>query len=230
MKSSNIGTGTDNILAPYPEPPWRMHGRGLFIAYRVPAQEIELPRGMSAVTVRGQALGLLAYIEYLAPSPLVYRELIFMPCLVSAQAMGGRRKRGYWVSRMYVDNEASLRGGREIWALPKTLARFSAGESSNEVEIHAEDGTSMRIRWKAAGPQVPVKNSVVTLQREGDELVGFRGEFSAKARASWATVSQFESEHPGWNGFHPKRCLPIPAAFFSSFDSQMLPPRRDPIL
>ena len=107
----------------YPEPPWKMHGRGVFVAMRVPVGELDLPKGMSPVAIGGQAMGLLAFIEYRAPSPLTYRELIFMPCVVRAEAEGKGPIRGYWVARMYVDDEASLRGGRELWALPKTGRR-----------------------------------------------------------------------------------------------------------
>ena len=48
---------------------------------------------------------------------LVYRELI-----VFSHATA----RGMVVSHIYVDDEQSLSGGREIWGLPKELARRSS--------------------------------------------------------------------------------------------------------
>lgn len=209
---------------PYPEPPWQMHGRGLFASFRVPARELDLPQGMSPVTIAGQALGLLAYIEYLPPSPLTYRELIFMPCMVRARTETGSVKTGYWVSRMYVDSEASLRGGRELWALPKTLAHFAPNQDG--VDVEAEDGTRLGLSFRARGPKLPVKNRVLTLQRDEADWVRFRGVFSARMQLAQLKVAHFDSSDPGWRGFEPRRRLPLPGVRFSSFDSEMQAPNR----
>lgn len=210
--------------SPYPEPPWRMHGRGVFLAVRVPVGEVALPQGMKPLAVGGQALGLLAFIEYTEPSPLVYRELIFMPCMVRAEAEGGKQVRGHWVARMYVDSEASLRGGREIWALPKTLAQFSLREGG--VDVRAEDGTTMGLSFRAKGPAFPIRSSVVTLQRADRELVRFRGDFQARMQLAQVRIDHFASTDPGWKGFAPNRRLPLPGVHFASFESLMQPPRR----
>lgn len=208
----------------YPEPPWKMHGRGVFVAVRVPVRELALPRGMSPVAVGGQAMGLLAFIDYQAPSPLTYRELIFMPCVVRAEAAGKKRVRGHWVARMYVDNEASLRGGRELWALPKTLASFSLRDGG--VDVRAEDGTTLGLSFRARTPALPLRSSVLTLQREGDDLIRFRGDFRARVQLAQVRIDHFRSTDPGWRGFAPERRLPLPGAHFTSFESLMQPPRR----
>lgn len=210
--------------SPYPEPPWRMHGRGVFVALRVPVGELSLPRGMTPIAVGGQAMGLLAFVEYQAPSPLTYRELIFMPCMVSAETEGGRRVRGYWVARMYVDSEASLRGGRELWALPKTIAHFSLRDGG--VDVRAEDGTTIGLSFRSRTPALPLRSSVVTLQREERDLVRFRGDFRARVQLAQVRIDHFTSTDPGWKGFAPSRRLPLPGAHFASFESLMQPPRR----
>lgn len=209
---------------PYPEPPWKMHGRGVFTALRVPVRELALPSGFEPVALGGQALGLLAFIEYEEPSPLVYRELIYMPCMVRAEAEGGRQVRGFWVARIYVDDEASLRGGREIWALPKTLARFSLHEGG--VDVRAEDGTTLGLSFRPKAPAFPIRSSIVTLQRDERELVRFRGDFGARVQLAQIRIDQFASTDPGWRGFAPSRRLPLPGIHFASFESLMQPPRR----
>lgn len=197
-----------------------MHGQGVFAPFRVPVRELELPKGMSPVTVAGNTFGLVAYIEYSSPSPLIYRELIFMPCMVRVPS----GPKGYWVSRMYVDNEASLRGGRELWALPKTLAKFEENDAG--VSVQAEDGTTLGLSFRGKGPRLPVKSSVVTLQADDVGWVRFRGDFRARMQLARVRVTQFASSHPGWRGFDPRRQLPLPCVRLASFESQMQPPRR----
>lgn len=210
--------------ARYPEPPWRMHGRGVFAAVRVPTAELRLPTGMNPVSAMGQSLGLLAFIEYRAPSPLCYRELIFMPAFVRVGDKGKRRS-GYYVSTMYVDDEASLEGGRSIWALPKTLARFEVREGS--VDVEAGDGTLLSLSFGPRGPRLRAKSRVSTIQSDEGEWVRFRGDFKAEMQLAEVRVNRFESTAPHWDGFDPKRLLPLPGAHFASFESLMQPPRRE---
>lgn len=210
--------------ADYPEPPWQMHGRGVFAAFRVPVGELSLPDGMSPITLGGQAFGLVAYIDYREPSPLTYRELIFMPCLVRARSKDGAQTSGYWVARMYVDSEASMRGGRELWTLPKTLARFATHDGG--VDVEAEDGTRLGLSFQPRGPRLPFQSRVVTIQHDEGAWVRFRGDFSARMQMARVKVTHFTSSDPGWRGFDPKKRLPLPGAYFSSFESLMQPARR----
>ena len=85
----------------YPAPPWHLNGE--FIV--VPA------------LVRPRALGGVLLANYTSGT-LVYRELI-----VFSHATA----RGMVISHIYVDDEQSLSGGREIWGLPKELATFEYG-------------------------------------------------------------------------------------------------------
>jgi len=85
-------------MALHPPPPWHLFGELIL----VPA------------LVKPRALGGVLLANYTSGT-LVYRELI-----VFSRATA----RGMVVSHIYVDDEQSLSGGREIWGLPKELAQF----------------------------------------------------------------------------------------------------------
>ena len=84
----------------HPPPPWHLFG-DLII---VPA------------LVRPRALGGVLLANYTSGT-LVYRELI---------VFSHATRHGMVVSHIYVDDEQSLRGGHEIWSLPKELAEFES--------------------------------------------------------------------------------------------------------
>jgi acetoacetate decarboxylase len=84
----------------HPQPPWHLFGELIV----VPA------------LVKPRALGGVLLANYTSGT-LVYRELI-----VFSHATA----RGMVVSHIYVDDEQSLSGGREIWGLPKELATFES--------------------------------------------------------------------------------------------------------
>ncbi len=82
----------------YPEPPWDLQGEMIVVPARVH------PRQIGGVLLADYRSGILSY-----------RELI-----VFSKAT----PRGMVVSHIYVDSPESMRGGREIWGLPKELAEF----------------------------------------------------------------------------------------------------------
>ena len=90
----------------HPAPPWHLNGEFVI----VPA------------LVKPRALGGVLLANYTSGT-LVYRELI-----VFERAT----RRGMVISHIYVDDEQSLSGGREIWGLPKELATFAYGPSRFE--------------------------------------------------------------------------------------------------
>ena len=90
----------------HPAPPWHLNGEFLI----VPA------------IVRPQALGGVLLANY-ASGTLAYRELI-----VFERAT----RRGMVISHIYVDDEQSMHGGRQIWGLPKELATFEYGRTRFE--------------------------------------------------------------------------------------------------
>jgi hypothetical protein len=89
--------------------------------------------------------GGIYYGSYRAGSSLQYNELIVVQGLVRK---GGRF--GFWISQIYVDDEAALAGGHEIWDLPKQLARFEvatdAAQRTTEVRVTGASGALCRLR------------------------------------------------------------------------------------
>ncbi len=207
----------------YPAPPWDTHGFAVFCPYLVPRHAVVVPPPLEPVSVAGMCTGVLAYVEYRAPSPLEYSELIWMPALTRARAQSGT-VRGYHVAVMYVDSEASLAGGRELWALPKTLARFT--RTPDGVDVDADDGTRVSFRFRALGPRLPGRGRIATLQCEPGGLVRFRGDSSGSVRVGTARVTALESRLPAWDSFRAARPAARLAAVLSPFHSIMQAPVR----
>jgi hypothetical protein len=99
----------------------------------------------------GRTLAGLLLASYDAHSTLSYNELIAFRALVRRRVGVGT-----WVSHIYVDDAASLSGGRAIWRMPKQMAAFrftgQPGTAPAEVRHGATllvriDGFAPRIRW-----------------------------------------------------------------------------------
>ncbi|MBW2454399.1 MAG: acetoacetate decarboxylase family protein [Deltaproteobacteria bacterium] len=178
----------------YPPPPWDTHAEGAGSVYLVSAKTVRLPTGFRPVAALGKTSGMLAYLRYLAPSPLEYQELIWIPAMVRA---GGQR--GWFVDKIYVDNEASLAAGRTEWALPKTLAQFD--REGDRVTVTAEDGTFARLRLRRFGPAQRMRSRLATLQAEGAEVVRFTCSFSGQVQLGGLTVESFSPGGDGWPSF-----------------------------
>lgn len=122
----------DPPVVAYPPAPWRSRGGawfGLFEADVPPP----LPSGLAPLlpSTRARRLVVVALARYLEGA-LRYDELI-----VASLVRRGRYA-GLYVREIWVDDLASLWGGREIWGLPKQLAHF--GWRGNTVEIADESG------------------------------------------------------------------------------------------
>jgi acetoacetate decarboxylase len=93
-----------------------------------------LPDHLQAVVLPGGAtVGGIYIAAYREGSTIQYNELIIAPALVRS----GLRP-GAWVSHIYVDSPQSLFGGREIWALPKEMARFETIASGSGFDVYLE--------------------------------------------------------------------------------------------
>jgi hypothetical protein len=200
----------------YPPPPWHTHGRAWVQPYLVDATTVTLPPGFRAVSVLGKAVGFLALIEYVPPSPLVYAELTWLPCLVDA---AGRR--GLYIAKMYVDSRDSLAGGREIWAIPKQLARFDIRNEA--ATIDTEDGAHVELGLHRRGPAVRLKAGAGTLQPRDGGIVAFRGSGTA-ATASGGLKVTASRGMDAWLGWPGATRLPGLGAALTRFEITMHPP------
>ena len=109
----------------YPPAPWRLHGELIVIP------TVYGPSGAQRDSLTARWGGVL--LANYAGGTLAYHELIvFRP--------------GFVVSHIYVDSPESMRGGREIWRLPKELAEFTYSRSFVEVRQHGRPLFSARIR------------------------------------------------------------------------------------
>lgn len=188
--------------------------------YLVDASSVRVPDGFTPVAIAGRAIGLLGFVQYVEPSPLVYSELVWMPCLVSASGA-----RGYYVDAIYVDSEPSLEAGRELWAFPKQMARFEVG--AREVAVETDDGVSLELELLQRGPSVRVPAGTANLQDGGDSVVRFRSSGSTRLGSGGIAVRAARGVD-GWSGWSTARRMRGLGAAMTDFELTMHPPRRLP--
>lgn len=107
----------------YPPAPWILEGYAFQTLNLVEIENCRsfIPSELEIVSVfPGKTLGGVYFSAYQSGSILEYNELIVVPALVRYQG-----KVGTWISHIYVDNQDSVAGGREIWGLPKEMAEFT---------------------------------------------------------------------------------------------------------
>lgn len=122
--------------AGYPPAPWRMHGSMWISAFRLATGDARHPRGVYAV----------ALVDYAAPSPLTYRELLVARPLTTAAGT-----RAVTITDIWVDSPASQAGGRQLWAIPKQLCTF-AGDVRRT-------GPLTDARWATQGDDGPIASA-----------------------------------------------------------------------
>ncbi|NGY65795.1 acetoacetate decarboxylase family protein [Lentzea sp. NEAU-D13] len=130
----------------YPAEPWHMQGSLVISLFRVPRKlvpDAHLPSTARLITLAGNALVAVAFVSYEPGSELTYEEL-----LVATPVLDEGRV-AVSVPQIWVDSEASRDGGREMWGIPKKLARF--GEGSSIAAVAVAGGVRLPGRWTAAG-------------------------------------------------------------------------------
>jgi hypothetical protein len=110
--------------APYPSPPWRLHGTVQAALWRVPRATLPgpLPHGARPLGWGGSALLATVRAEWQPGGDLAYGELV-----VAVPVRLGRRI-GVTITAAWVDSPAALAGGRELWAIPKRPGRFGTAD------------------------------------------------------------------------------------------------------
>lgn len=111
----------------YPAPPWRAGGQ-MWMATVACAHPLPLPPDLTPVGSPRRLVIALARFK----GTLSYNEF----ALGSLVRRGTRV--GLWCQRIWVDDAASLWGGRRLWGIPKELARFDWDGSTVSVTSGAE--------------------------------------------------------------------------------------------
>src|SRR5262245_13658290 len=137
--------GDRRQLVPYPPAPWHARGRCWAGAFRADTPAA-LPSGLKPLL--GSRWRVLVLVRYEAGSTLRYDEL-----LVGPLTRCGMRA-GIYVEHIYVDSVASLRGGQEIWGLPKRLATFTWQDG--QCSVADSDGTIAVLRLDVRPTTLPI--------------------------------------------------------------------------
>jgi hypothetical protein len=132
----------------YPPEPWYLGGAlnvSLFLVPRgaLPAG-FELPNGRRPLRLGSRVLVGLAAVRYLPGGALDYDEL-----LVSVPSLGRGGLR-VTIPQIWVDSPASVRGGRELWGIPKQLAEFEQTDDGRRttmtMTVHGAPVAALRAR------------------------------------------------------------------------------------
>ncbi|POH62815.1 hypothetical protein C3B59_11430 [Cryobacterium zongtaii] len=111
----------------YPPEPWYLGGSLNVSVFLVPAACLpagfELPSGRRALRLGSRVVVGVAAVRYLPGGVLDYDELLVA---VPSLGRGGLR---VTITQIWVDSPTSVRGGRDLWGIPKHLAVFRQSES-----------------------------------------------------------------------------------------------------
>jgi acetoacetate decarboxylase len=164
----------------YPQPPWNLKGYALQTLNVVNIEDSRyfVPPELEIVSIfPGKTLGGVYLSAYKSGSILEYNELIVVAALVSYQG-----KFGSWISHIYVDNEDSVAGGREIWGLPKEMAQFTW--TNNSVSVSQQEQQLCSLNYQKEWFSLPTWGQ---LPFGGDvfggldsELLLFSGQFKSQ--------------------------------------------------
>jgi hypothetical protein len=143
-------------------------------------------------------LTVAAFIRYRETPVGPYDEILAAPVLLAERLLPAAT-----VPFIAVDSLASLRGGREQWALPKALARFAFAGDAARAE---GDGWSVSARVRARPRELPIALALrdrQPLPGGGSALVDIR--VRGRARLGRVAVTAEGPELPSWllPGPHP---------------------------
>lgn len=153
----------------YPQPPWTLKGHAFLTLQLLDIARVRplIPAALNIVSVLpGKTIGGVYLSKYNSDSVLEYSELIIIAGLLSYKG-----KFGGWVSHIYVDNPDSVRGGREIWGLPKELAQFDWQERS--VSVSQADNLLCKLDYNHQSFGLPLKLGSSAFSCQGNNLLIF---------------------------------------------------------
>ncbi len=130
--------------------PWSLRGRGLVALYRARAELV--PPDVRATFRGGVAAVLLLSYERSPVGP--YHELLYIGGFFDVG--GALHPR---VTRILVDSPASLEAGRDLWGLPKALARFDWHDKF--VRVERAGHLVAEFAWHPFGPRLPALSAPI---------------------------------------------------------------------
>ena len=190
----------------YPPQPWNLVADARVSVWRVPVADLPA-LAAEPLVIAGQASVFTAWIDYTPPGQLAYHELL---AAVSIKA----RRVSCSITEIWVDSEASLAGGRELWAIPKDLATldFTGGRTFTATAATADDWIATAAFRRRAGLPVRLPTSFEVVQeRDGLLRTPVGAKISPRpASADWS----FNPEGPlGYlAGRRPVTSLELPAS------------------
>ena len=152
--------GAHNAPVPYPPPPWRIAGPALVVPALVPLStaRANVPDDVTVVLISpSHTVGGFLLARYEGPSTLGYGELLVIPALTRTHG-----RTGWWISHAYVDSGQSLQGGREMWGVPKELARFTWREDGATLSHPDTDEALIEATWRTPRRTAPIPALVAT--------------------------------------------------------------------
>ena len=164
----------------YPPAPWKLQGYAIETFHLVDIEKARtfVPKELEIVSfLPGKTLAQVYLSSYESDSILTYNELIVASAFVRYAG-----KIGAWISHIYVDNEDSVAGGREIWSLPKELAQFSW--ENNSVSVSKNDSLMCHLNYQKAWFSFSSwwRNKLTgnVISGLGSEILFFQSQFEGK--------------------------------------------------
>ncbi len=172
-------------LTSYPAAPWRAGGQ-MWMAAATSADPLPLPPDLAPVgSPRRLVIGLARF-----NGTLSYNEFV-----IGSLVRRGARV-GLWCQRIWVDDAASLWGGRQLWGIPKELARFDWDGSTVSVTAGAKLLASFGLGQPGRRlPLLPVPLTGFGLAEE--RRVFLPGRVFARFALTGIRITQWSPQLPG---------------------------------
>lgn len=175
------------MASTYPPSPWTLKPTAYVSLWRIPAKHWSIAQanglgaGLRALTLFGSLFACSGFVQYGPGGDLQYRELF-----LAVLARAGRHI-GASLPLIWVDCDASLEGGRELWAIPKQLGSL---HSEHRTLSAGADGLPIASMSFELGRHLFRRFSIRTtvLQPRGSALVRTPLHVSAEVehiRAQW---------------------------------------------
>lgn len=206
-------------MTSHPPPPWTLRGDAIALPLFLPRRRVDIPPPLSAAVPGPLVPAVVVAARYGPGSSLVYDELAVLAC-VRHSARPGVQIVGLWVNE-----PASVEGGRSIWGLAKELARFEWADEAGAVgvSICADREPLARFRARPLSPAVPLPFPLAlrVFQVRAGQVESFRVRLWARVRA--AVVSP-PTEAESWGGGVLAGARVGPAFVFERLDAIVFPP------